>query len=210
MPSAARNPSRITARIRAKSIAARFTFSAFMVATLLAGTGADVTETGFARTDVASVVAGQNQKPPPTLWRPCPINDRANAELTLVRKFDRGPGVTGGGPTMPGGSSDLLCGTERYGYYHIVNRHFTEWTQKAAKTSENWRDVADYSIAESLRNPMAVEYRPSVNTYCYSREVALVNKVRGIIVEVMHPNVVVRAQDGAIITAFPSGKPCGS
>jgi hypothetical protein len=76
------------------------------------------------------------------------------------------------------------------------------------KTSENWREVADYSIGEALRNPISVAYRADVNTYCYSREVSLVHKVRGIIVEVFHPNVVVRAQDGVIITAFPAKKPC--
>jgi len=68
--------------------------------------------------------------------------------------------------------------------------------------------VADYSIAEALRNPMSVSYRADVDTYCYSREMSLVNKVRGIIVEVFHPHVVVSAKDGVVITAFPAKKPC--
>jgi hypothetical protein len=150
----------------------------------------------------------RNRSQPPTIWGACPINGQEEAEHKLVRRFSRGPGVNATGATMPGGTSDLLCGNIRYGYYHIVDRHYVEWNEKSIKTSENWRDVADYSIAESLRNPMAVAFRPSTNTFCYSREVSLINKVRGIIVEVMHPNVVIRAQDGAIITAFPSRKPC--
>ena len=150
----------------------------------------------------------QAPKPPATIWAACPNSEREEAELKLVRKFDRGPGAAAGGATMPGGTSELLCGHERYGYYHIVERHFVEWNQKSILTSENWREVADYSIAEALRNPMAVAFRAGTNTFCYSREIALVNKLRGIIVDVMHPNVVVRVQDGAVITAFPSRTAC--
>ena len=75
-------------------------------------------------------------------------------------------------------------------------------------SNENWREVADYSIAEALRSPMSVTFRADKNTFCYSREVALIDKVRGHTVDVMHPNVVVRAQDGAVITAYPSRAPC--
>ena len=109
---------------------------------------------------------------------------------------------------MPAGTSALLCGTGNFGFYHIVARHYPEWTQKSVKTNENWKDVADYSIAEALRSPTSVTFRSDKNTFCYSRQVSLIDKVRGITVDVMYPNVVVRAQDGAIITAFPSREPC--
>ena len=55
---------------------------------------------------------------------------------------------------------------------------------------------------------MTVTYRANNNTYCYSREVYLINEVRGIPVDMFHPNVVVRAQDGVIITSYPANKPC--
>ena len=90
----------------------------------------------------------------------------------------------------------------------MVAGHSVEWTQKSVLANENWRQVADYSIAEALRSPISVTFRARNNTFCYSREVSLVDKVRGTTVDVMHPNVVVRAQDGAVITAFPSRNPC--
>ncbi|OLT13364.1 hypothetical protein BJF78_03160 [Pseudonocardia sp. CNS-139] len=109
---------------------------------------------------------------------------------------------------MLGGTSDLVCGHNGYGYYHVANNHGVDWNQKSILTSENWRDVADYSIAETLRAPQVVTFRASNGTFCYSREIYLVNKVRGLIVDVMYPNVVVRAQDGRIITAFPARAQC--
>ena len=109
---------------------------------------------------------------------------------------------------MPAGTSELLCGNNGYGYYHIMARHYVEWTQKGVKSNENWREVTDYSVAEVLRSPTRVTFRANNNTFCYSREVSLVDKVRGIVVDVMHPNVVVRARDGAVITAIPTRTPC--
>jgi hypothetical protein len=151
--------------------------------------------------------AGQGQKPKPTLWVPCPNNDREAAEHRVVRTFQRGPGAAPAA-TMPGGTSQLVCGNDAYGYYHIVNRHYVEWNEKSIKTSENWREVADYAISEALKNPQAITFRAPNNTFCYSREIYLVNKVTGAIVNVTYPNVVLRAQDGVIITAFPAGAQC--
>jgi hypothetical protein len=184
----------------------RLTVRVLATAALLLAT--IVTAPGPAGADTLTTAPSQYEKPPPTLWRACPVNGREEARDRLVRRFERGPGVSNSGAVMPGGTSDLICGDEKHGYYHIANGHGPEWTQKGMKTSENWRDVADYSIAEALRNPMSVSYRADVDTYCYSREVSLINKVRGIVVEVFHPNVVVRAGDGLIITAFPAKKPC--
>lgn len=185
----------------------RPTVRILVAAALLLG-GAAVTAPVPAGAATPTTAPSQYEKPPPTPWRACPVNRREEARDRLVRRFERGPGVSKSGAVMPGGSSDLICGDDKHGYYHIANGHGLEWTQKGMKTSENWRDVADYSIAEALRNPMSVTYRADVDTYCYSREVSLINKVRGIVVEVFHPNVVVRARDGLIITAFPAKKPC--
>ena len=82
---------------------------------------------------------------------------------------------------MVGGVSELVCGNNAYGYHHIVNSHFVEWNEKSVKTSENWREVADYAIAEALRQPERVTFRANNNTFCYFREVYLVNKVRVLI-----------------------------
>ena len=147
-------------------------------------------------------------KQPPTIWAACPVINRACVEQMVVLTFDRELGRAAGFVPMPPGTSDLLCGNDDYGFYHVEARHYGDWSRKAVITNENWREAADYSIAEALRNPTAVTFRAANNTFCYSRQVSLVDKVRGIIVDVMYPNVVVRVQDGAIVTAFPSGRPC--
>jgi hypothetical protein len=179
-----------------------------LLVTIVLLLGAVIATPGAAFSHTPAIAPSQNEKPPPTLWRACPVNGREEAKDRVVRSFERGPGVSTTGPVMPAGSTDLICGDDRHSYYHIAARHGADWTRKGVKSSENWRDVADYSIAEALRNPMSVTYSANANTYCYSREVQLVHKVRGITVDVMHPNVVVRAQDGVVITAFPTSKPC--
>ena len=179
----------------------------FSVTLLMAATGTGGTALAGAHA-ASSTALVQTMKPPPTIWGACPVTNRASAERKLVRRFDRAPGVATGVVPMPAGTSDLLCGTEGYGFYHIEARHYPEWTQKSVKSNENWREVADYSIAEALRSPTSVTFRTGQNTFCYSRQVSLIDKVRGITVDVMYPNVVVRAQDGAIITAYPSRAPC--
>ena len=178
------------------------------IALLLVISGVGGGATTIAHAASSSTFAAPAAKPPPTIWGACPTIDRAAAELKVVRRFDRATGAAAGGATMPAGTTDLLCGNDAYSYYHIVARHYGEWTQKSVLTNENWREIADYAIAEALRNPTSISYPADANTFCYSREISLVDKVRGITVDVMHPHVVVRAQDGAVITAFPTRTPC--
>ncbi len=182
-------------------------FSTLSIAVLMVVIGVEAAFPTAAHA-AAPIFSAQAVKPPATIWGACPTVNRVAAEHKLVRRFDRATGVTTTGATMPAGASDLLCGNDGYGYYHVVAGHSVEWTQKSVLANENWRQVADYSIAEALRSPMSVTFRARNNTFCYSREVSLVDKVRGTTVDVMHPNVVVRAQDGAVITAFPSRNPC--
>jgi hypothetical protein len=189
-------------------MASRYTIWTLVITTLLLVAGAAVTAPVPAQAGIRAAGPNQEGKPAPTLWRPCPVNDREKARDEVVRRFERGPGISTSGAVIPAGISNLICGDENHSYYHIANRHGVEWTQKAVKTSENWREVADYAIAEALRNPTKVTYRNNNKTYCYSREVYLINKVRGIPVDVFHPNVVVRAQDGVIVTSFPANQPC--
>jgi hypothetical protein len=193
---------------RTRSRSGIYAFLTLSIALLLAVTGLGGASPAGAHAASATSSPAQAPKPPPTIWGACPLGDRPAAELKLVRRFDRAQGIAAGVVPMPAGSSDLLCGTANYGFYHIVARHHVEWTQKSVKTNETWREVADYAIAEVLRSPTSVTFRPRNNTFCYSREISLIDKVRGITVDVMHPNVVVRAQDGAVITAIPTRKSC--
>src|SRR5436190_22744264 len=112
MPSSARHPVRILMLV--------------VAALLLAGAPAVHAD--------SSTAAAPNQygKPPPAPWGACPVNGREEAKDKLVRRLDRGPGVSTSGAVMPGGTSDLICGDENHGYYHIANRHGSEWTQKGS------------------------------------------------------------------------------
>lgn len=187
----------------------RNTIWPLVIATLLLVAGAAVTApVPAAHGDIAAAVPNQHEKPPPTPWGACPINGRDEAEHKFVRNFPRGPGVSTTGEVMPGGESLLVCGHDGYGYYHIANNHGAQWTQKGVKTSENWRDVADYAIAESLKNPQRVSFRGPNGAVCYSREIDLIHKVRGIVVDVFYARVVVSRQDGRVITAYPARNHC--
>ena len=191
-----------------RSRAGAHVFLPLSIALLVVLTGYGGPSAAVAHAASPNTFSAQAPKPPPTTWAACPGANRAAAELKVVRRFDRAPGAAPGVVPMPAGSSNLLCGTVNYGFYHIEARHYGEWMQKSVKTNENWREVADYAIAEALRSPTSVTFRPRNNTFCYSREVSLIDKVRGITVDVMNPNVVVRVQDGAVITAIPTRKPC--
>jgi len=179
-----------------------------LLTTFLLAAGAAVTAPVTARASTPADAPSQHEKPPPTLWGACPVNGREDAEHKLVRKFQRGPGVSTTGEVMPGGESDLVCGHDGYGYYHIANGHGAHWTQKGVKSSENWRSVADYAIEETLKNPQRVTYRPANDAFCYSREIDLIDKVRGIVVDVFFARVAVSHRDGRIITAYPARQPC--
>lgn len=190
------------------NLPARIRALATSLIALLVAAGAGGAVSAVAHAASPTEFSAQAGKPPPTVWAACPAVNRAAAEQKIVRTFDRAPGRAAGVVPMPAGTSDLLCGTDNFGFYHVEARHGVEWTQKGVITNENWREVADYSIAEALRNPTTVTFRAANKTFCYSREVSLIDKVRGITVDVMHPNVVVRVEDGAVITAYPSRTPC--
>jgi hypothetical protein len=208
MPSVARSTRARPLPIPPRSASSRArTLWIRLLAVLLAGATAWAANPLIAHADVPSTAENQAPKPPPAVWGACPNNSREAAEHKLVRQFERGPG-SAVAATMLGGVSELVCGNDGYGYYHIVNRHYVEWNGKSIRTSENWRDVADYAIAEALRSPQVVTFRASSNTFCYSREIYLINKVTGAIVDVFHPHVVLRASDGRIITAYTSREPC--
>lgn len=129
------------------------------IALLAVATGTGGADPAVAHAALPTIFSDQPGKPPPTIWAACPTIDRAAAEQKLVSRFDRAPGGATGVVPMPAGTSDLLCGNNDFGFYHIVARHYLERTRKSVLTNENWRDVADYSIAEALRNPTSVSFR---------------------------------------------------
>ncbi|MEV4480014.1 hypothetical protein [Micromonospora coxensis] len=128
----------------------------------------------------------------------------------LVRAFSRKAArTTSGAPgSLPGGTSNLKCGSEKWGYRHIVKRHLSQWENDAKIERKNWRDLADFAIGVALSDPDAVTYRKSNDTYCFSREIYLVDKRTGRVVAYRYPNVSIAAKSKNIITAYPAGAQC--
>ena len=109
---------------------------------------------------------------------------------------------------MSSGISNLACGSSAWGYRHIVANHLSQWEYRASEASENWRDTADYGIEWALKDADRIRYRSSNDTYCFSRQIDLVNDRTGQVVDHYFPNVVVARVTKNIITASPSSSQC--
>jgi hypothetical protein len=138
-------------------------------------------------------------------WAACGIFDR---NTKIVRTFNRYR-ANAGGQYIPGGTSNLACGSDEYwGYRHIVAGHLSQWENVAFPTGENWRDVADQFIAGALIDPDVVTYRQDNDTFAYCRLMYLIDKRSGRPVGVSYPRVVVAHVTKNIITAYPDSKHC--
>jgi hypothetical protein len=150
--------------------------------------------------DHVSILAAQ-------VWAACGIFDD---KQKLVRAFSRvAASTTKGDPGyLPAGTSNLKCGSDTWGYNHIVKNHLSQWENDAAIEGKNWRDLADFAISVALTDPDTVTYRKSNDTYCFSREIYLIDKRNGQVVATRYPNVTVAAASKQIITAFPASAQC--
>lgn len=152
-----------------------------------------------------SIYAGL--RAPAEVWGACGWR---TSESKVVRTFQRIRGDAETGEILSGGTSVLRCGTEDYGYRHILKGHRGDWEYDARIVGSNWRDHADWSIDVVLTDPDVVTYRPSRNSYCYSRLIELWDRndrrhVRDRVIK-----VVVRSDSTDIVTAYPATKQCKS
>ncbi|WP_344928112.1 hypothetical protein [Saccharopolyspora gregorii] len=129
------------------------------------------------------------------LWAACGTNDDPGK---LVRSFDRVAG-----PFGP--KSDLLCGTAGFGYRHIKDRHMTQWQTLAGMVGSNWRDFADFAIAQILKapEPGSPTFDQARNTWTYRSPVQIIDQ-NGVVRDTYRPFVIVAHQDTKIITAYPA------
>ncbi|WP_086821026.1 hypothetical protein [Allokutzneria sp. NRRL B-24872] len=125
-------------------------------------------------------------QPPP--WAPCGIGDAAGKIAHLY----------------PGGAA-LRCGTETWGYRHILKRHLKDFEVMAFGTAQNWRDIAHLAIYHTMQTP---ERNTSVSggKTCRSRNIILVNlqtkkEVGRKVVRVVTSDT----KNNDIITAYPAG-----
>lgn len=107
---------------------------------------------------------------------------------------------------MTGSVAAIRCGTEGYGYRHILKNHITDWETMAAPTGINWRDMAPWSISWNLYDPDKVSYDSGRQTYCYSREVYPYRN--GNLTYISTPRTALGTTAQRIITAFPRSSQC--
>jgi hypothetical protein len=124
-----------------------------------------------------------------------------------VRTFQRYR-ANAGGQYIPGGTSNLDCGSDVWGYRHIKAKHLSQWEDVASYTGENWRDVADQFIAGALIDPDVVTYRKDNDTFAYCRLMYLIDKRSGRPVGVSYPRVIIAHVTKNIITAYPDSTHC--
>ncbi|GAA4185280.1 hypothetical protein GCM10022288_07030 [Gryllotalpicola kribbensis] len=137
----------------------------------------------------------------PANWPACGYNVK---ESKLVHEYIR-LRVRGGGG-IEGTTAALRCGTDKYGYFHILDAHMSQWAS-VTPSSLNWRDVANWSMDWILSDPDKATYNTSQQTWCFSRTVYLV-KNNKTVVATMTPHVGLGKTAQRIITAFPAGSQC--
>jgi hypothetical protein len=127
----------------------------------------------------------------------------------LVRTFSRkAMRTTVGAPGHLGaGTSNLKCGSEKWGYRHLL-KHRAEWETNARIEGSNWRGLADFAIAVVLSDPDVVSYRRSNDTYCFSREIYLIDKRTGRVAATKKPKVAIAAVSKNVITAYIPNSGC--
>ena len=162
-----------------------------------------------AAADSGRVWAADPHDPPKSVtglatWGACGAFD---SHTKVIRAFSR-KNTSGVSPYMSSGISNLACGSSAWGYRHIIAKHLSQWEYRASEASENWRDTADYGIEWALKDPNRIRYRSSNDTYCFSRQINLVNDRTGQVVDHYFPNVVVGRVTKNIITAWPAGTQC--
>lgn len=147
----------------------------------------------------------------PQAWSTC-YGD-SGSKVARAKPFHRRATLTYDGHSMPEGTSQMYCGWHDHnsdkgeGMKHIEARHADEWED--IDPSWQWKNNADVSMQEALENPIGTEYRPSNDTFTYcgvlaGRDPGRSGKPTG---QFKFVNVVVAAQDGKIITAYPSDVP---
>jgi hypothetical protein len=127
----------------------------------------------------------------------------------LVRAFTRRTmNTTQGSPGyVPSGTTNLKCGSAKWGYRHLL-KHRAEWQTLAAYEGENWRDLADFGIAIALLDPDVVGYRRANDTYCASRMIYLINKRTGQVASKKVVRVSFASVSKNVITAYIGDSQC--
>ncbi|MEJ2862832.1 hypothetical protein [Actinomycetospora flava] len=135
------------------------------------------------------------------VWAACGASSQPEK---VVRVFPRPVFV----PGPDGQASALLCGTEGFGYRHVSSRHGQDWQNIALYTGENWRDLTDFAIEQTLRVPQTGYPRHNIKNDTWAFKAPLeIRDGQGQVRAVYYPLVVVAGGDGKIVTAYPTREP---
>ena len=135
-------------------------------------------------------------------WNPCGLNDSKDKS---VRAFSRKK-VGGGG--MVTGTGTLRCGTENYGYRHLIVRgHNDDFQAQAWKVSNrNWRAYADWTMNWTLAKPTKASFDNVRKTWCFSRPFYIYSD--GQHVQTRWTIVILGETAQRIISAYPKSDRC--
>lgn len=135
---------------------------------------------------------------PVEVWAACGASSPAEK---VVRVFPRP--ASNGGP--PAGTSALLCGDANNGYRHLSDGHGADWQALAVYTGENWRDMADFAITQILAAPQPgyPQFVAKNNSWRYKAPVEIKDG-QDQVHDMYWPVVAIAAQDGKILTAYPT------
>lgn len=129
--------------------------------------------------------------PAPATWAGCGV---ATDPQKIVRTFPR--------------SKVLRCGNANYGYWHIYEKHRSQFEQLAAQTYQNWRDVADIGMYASINDSTVTRLRNSNDTTCLSKRIYLINLRTGKTATSTIIRTVTGNRSNNVITTFPSSGYC--
>lgn len=144
---------------------------------------------------------GEIGKLPVNKWDACSVTDD-----TIHVVSDFGSGVK------------LTCGKASYswGYWHIKEKHMSQYSQLVYATDLNWQDLLYWSIWWSIKNPEKTTTSDGKPPYkaCRSRRLYLYNKVTGQLISDKTYRVIytyrqpssASLSDGTILTSLPDGR----
>jgi hypothetical protein len=136
---------------------------------------------------------------PKTRWLPCGVGQGAKVVRQFFRAESRFPAAHFGA-----GKATLACGSKAWGYWHILERHLSQWQYVAIFDGVNWREAADWGMWNALKFPSTTIYSAKNDTWAYRTTIYLKNKKTKETVKKADVVVVVANKTKNIITAYPT------
>lgn len=143
-----------------------------------------------------------SQAKPLKTWSACGLK---TSHQHVVRTFTH-RAATPHTPKLKKGITHLRCGDSAWGYRHILKYHGTKQYQSIANlTGDNWRDIADSAINQTLRHPEYQRYQSGNETWAYW--VTLTLRRNGTVIKSKyHSHMVSVSLHKNVITSYPSKK----